>query len=94
MQMNFEIDDLDWAMGELANLFTNANYCGVYPHLLDTHLFNNGWAVVNRQSYEIRFRCRQTLLFILTEPYWKTYSNGTVIRLTFSAKRYENTFTY
>jgi len=92
--MHFELDDLDLVMGELANLFAKANQIGVFPHLLDSELFYNAWAVMNSQPFEVRYRCRQTLLLMLTEPYWKTYSNGTVIRLTSSAKRYENSFTY
>lgn len=92
--MKFEADDLDWAMGELTNLFVNANQTGIFPHLLDPQLFYSGWAVINHQPFKVRSHCRQILLFMLTEPYWKTYSNGTVIRLTTSAKRYENSFTY
>ena len=92
--MNFEFDDLDLVMGELANLFATSNQTGVFPHLLDPELFYNGWTAINHQPFKVRLRCRQILLFMLTEPYWKTYSNGTVIRLTSSAKRYENTFTY
>ncbi|MCB1976766.1 MAG: hypothetical protein KDE66_07135 [Nitrosomonas sp.] len=87
--MNFEIDDLDWAMGELANLFSKANRTGIYPHELDYYLFHNAWGVLCMQPFQISSRCRQTLLLMLTEPYWKTYGNGTVIRLTKSVIRYD-----
>lgn len=92
--MKFDLDDLDWAMGELANLFAKANRVGIFPHLLDPELFYNAWTVVSLQPFPVNSHCRQTLLFMLTEPHWKTYSNGTVIRLSSSAKRYDDTFTY
>ena len=93
--MNFEVDDLDWAMGELANLFAKANEVGIYPHLLDPKLFYDAWTVLDSQPLAVRLRCRDKLLLMLTTiPLWKTYSNGTVVRLLKSAKRYENTFTY
>lgn len=92
--MNLDLDDLDCAMGELANLFAQANQVGVFPHLLNPHLFYRCWTVLSLQPFPLNLRCRQTLLSMLTEPYWKTYSNGTIIRLSSTAKRYENTFTY
>ena len=64
--MNFDLDDLDWAMGELANLFAKANRVGIFPHLLDPDLFYNDWIVLNRQTFEVRSRCHQTLLSMLT----------------------------
>ncbi len=91
--MNFDADDLDWAMGELANLFAKANQVGVFPHLLDPELFYGAWTVLNYQPYVVRSRCRQKLLLMLTTPLWKTYGNGTIVRLTNSAKLYEHTFT-
>lgn len=97
--MNFEADDLDWAMGELANLFAEANRTGIFPHRLNPELFFNGWTVLCIQPFQVRSDCRNTLLFMLTSPFWKVYSNGTIIRnsdLTESGtpKRYENTVTY
>ena len=92
--MDFDLEDPDWAMGELANLFAKANQQGVFPHLLDPELFYRGWIVLNHQPFEVRAHCHQTLLSMLTEPYWKTHSNGTVIRLSIKTTRYENTFTY
>lgn len=93
--MNFDIDDLDWAMSELANLFSKANVTRVLPHLLDPELFYYAWTVLDSQPLAVRLECRQKLLLMLTNiSLWKTYSNGTVVPLQKSAKRYENTFTY
>ncbi|MCP5274918.1 MAG: hypothetical protein H6936_08735 [Burkholderiales bacterium] len=87
--MIFEADDLDCAMGELINLFAIANRTGIFPHELDYYLFHNAWGVLCMQPFMIRSKCRQTLLQMLTEPYWKTYDNGTVIKLTKSVIRYD-----
>lgn len=87
--MRFEADNLDWAMGELLNLFAKANVTGVFPHLLAPKLFYDAWTVLDSQPFEIRFQCRQKLLWMLTEPLWRTSSNGTVIRLSKSPVRYE-----
>lgn len=87
--MNFEVDDLDCAIGELGNLFAKANVTGVFPHLLDPKLFYDAWTVIDSQPFEIRLQCRQKLLWMLNEPLWKTHNNGTVIRLSKSPVRYE-----
>ncbi|PTN08866.1 hypothetical protein [Nitrosomonas aestuarii] len=88
--MNFEVDDLDWAMGELANLFANSKRTGIYPHELDYYLFHNAWGALCIQPFKIRFSCRQNLFQMLTEPYWKTDDvTGTVIKLTNSSIRYD-----
>lgn len=60
--MDFEIDDLDWAMGELLQLFNHANRLGVYPHELNPKLFRSAWSVISWQPVEISVRCRDILM--------------------------------
>lgn len=97
--MNFEMDDLDWAMGELANLFAEANSVGKFPHELDRELFYAAWTVLCFQPLEVSTRCRQTLISMLTAPLWQVSREG-YIKKSFAFNdsdkpmRYENTFTH
>lgn len=85
--MNFEVDDLDWAMGELLQLFARANRVGVPPHELDAALFHSAWSVLNAQPIEVRLRCRDTLMFLITRPL--LFQSGVK-----SVKRYANALTH
>ncbi len=60
--MQFDPDDLDWAMGELAQLFTRANLHSIYPHELDPELFRAAWSVVTAQPWEVALKCRDSLM--------------------------------
>jgi hypothetical protein len=97
--MDFEMDDLDWAMGELANLFAQANRVGKFPHELDRELFYGALTVLCFQSLEVSTRCRQTLISMLTAPLWQVSKEG-YIKKSFAFNdpnkpmRYENTFTH
>jgi hypothetical protein len=86
-KMNFEVDDLDWAMGELLQLFARANRVGVPPHELDAALFHSAWSVLNAQPIEVRLRCRDTLMFLITRPL--LFQSGVK-----SVKRYANALTH
>ncbi len=97
--MNFETDDLDWAMGELANLFAEANRVGILPHQLNPRLFYEAWTALCFQPLEISTRCRQTLISMLTAPSWQVSKEGYIKRnfdFNHASKptRYENTFTH
>ncbi len=97
--MNFETDDLDWAMGELANLFAESNRVGILPHQLNPGLFSEAWTVLCFQPLEISTRCRQTLISMLTAPLWQVSKEGYITRnFGFNSPdkpmRYENTFTH
>jgi len=43
--VKFEPQELDWAMGELLHLFSQANRLGVYPHELRPDIFHPAWSV-------------------------------------------------
>jgi len=66
--MRFEVDDLDWAMGELLQLFSAANRAGVYPHELRPDIFRPAWSVLNAQPFEVAQRCQRVLMATLTRP--------------------------
>ncbi|SNX60700.1 hypothetical protein SAMN06296273_2171 [Nitrosomonas ureae] len=97
--MKFEADDLDWAMGELANLFAKANLTGKLPHELNTDLFYEAWTVLCFQPIEVSTRCRQTLISMLAPRLWQVSKEGYIKRnFDFNnpnkPMRYENTFTH
>jgi hypothetical protein len=97
--MRFEADDLDWAMGELANLFADANRLGILPHEINPSLFYEAWTVLCFQPIEVSTRCRQTLISMLTFPLWQVSKEGYIKRRFDSNNpdkpmRYENTFTH
>lgn len=81
--MKFELDDLDWAMGELMHLFSRANLVGILPHELDPELFYDAWTVLCHQKFEVAVQCRWTLVSMLAHP----LRSKTKLP---SAKRYEN----
>ncbi len=85
--MNFERDDLDWAMGELMHLFSRASLVGIPPHELDPDLFYDAWTVLCHQKYEVAVRCHWTLISMLTHPLLRSKTKLP------SVKRYANTFT-
>jgi hypothetical protein len=51
--MNFEGDDLDWALGELMHLTSQAKSAGVLPHLYSPALFAACRRVINAQPFEV-----------------------------------------
>ncbi len=81
--MDFEADDLDWAMGELLHLFAHANRVGYYPHELKPALFYAAWSVLNAQPFEVAQRCHAILMSTITRPLWHLAD-------TPSVKRYAN----
>lgn len=70
--MRFELDDLDWAMGELLTLFSRANRRGVMPHELNPALFHEAWTCLNAQPFHVSLWWHRILMFKLQE--------GTAIR--------------
>jgi hypothetical protein len=52
--MNFEADDLDWALGELLHLTWEAKCAGVLPHFEKPQLFHACLRVINSYPFEIR----------------------------------------
>ncbi len=97
--MKFDADDLDWAMGELANLFAEANRSGVLPHQINPSLFYEAWTVLYFQPIEVSTHCRKTLISMLSFPLWQVSKEG-YIKRSFNSNnpgkpmRYENTFTH
>ena len=51
--MNFEGDDLDWALGELMHLTSQAKSAGILPHLYNPALFAACRRVINAQPFEV-----------------------------------------
>jgi hypothetical protein len=51
--MNFEADDLDWVLGELMHLTSQAKAAGVLPHLYNPTLFAACRRVINAQPFEV-----------------------------------------
>jgi hypothetical protein len=64
----FDDDDLDWALGELLELFERANRCGIYPHELAPHVFWPAWALLDTQPFQVRYRWWRTLLGKIDRP--------------------------
>lgn len=58
--MNFEADDLDWALGELLHLTAVAKHAGVLPHLYNPSLFHSCLRVIYSQPFEVRKACWDT----------------------------------
>ena len=85
--MRFELDDIDWAMGELLELFSRANRRGVMPHEVDTLLFHEAWTCLNAQPFQLRRRCYRILMDKLNE--------GSPIRgFRYGPRRYEYAFAH
>lgn len=64
----FEGDDLDWALGELLELFERANRCGIYPSDLAPHVFWPAWDLLDCQPFEVRYRWWGILLSKINRP--------------------------
>jgi hypothetical protein len=79
--MQFEPDDLDWAMGELLHLFALAARLGVYPHHLRPDIFHPAWTVLNAQAFPIRQEAHRGLMTIYRPPP-RSFAHGS------RAKRY------
>jgi hypothetical protein len=52
--MDFEIDDLDWALGELLHLTQQAKRCGMLVHKFNPELFSACMRCINNQPFEVR----------------------------------------
>jgi len=66
--MTFKRSDLDWAMGELLELFSQANRVGIYPHELRPYIFHPAWSVLSAQEFEVAQRCYELLMAQITRP--------------------------
>ena len=73
--MDFEADDLDWAVGELLDLFAQAERVGIPPHELNPDVFHPAWSVLNAQPFEVRQRAHRIVMASVRRPFW-------VVRLT------------
>jgi hypothetical protein len=56
MTMNFEADDLDWALGELLHLTSQAKACGILVHQFDPERFSACMRCINAQPFLVRQR--------------------------------------
>jgi hypothetical protein len=52
--MNFEADDLDWALGELMALIWRGKASGIPAHNLEPELFYDCMCVVSAQPFKVR----------------------------------------
>ena len=52
--MNFEVDDFDWALGELLALIWRGKLAGVPAHVLEPRLFHDCMRVIGAQPFETR----------------------------------------
>jgi hypothetical protein len=68
MKQIFEADDLDWALGELLELFERANRTGVYRNELGPEIFYDAWALLCEQPFEARQRWYEILTSKITRP--------------------------
>ena len=66
--MELDPDDLDWAMGKLLHLFSQANRFGIYPHELRPDIFHPAWAVLSRQPFEVAKYCYDLLMAQIPRP--------------------------
>jgi hypothetical protein len=54
--MDFEADDLDWALGELLHLTQQAKRCGMLVHKFNPELFSACMRCINNQPFAVRQR--------------------------------------
>ena len=59
--MNFEADDLDWALGELLALIWRGKVAGIPAHELHPTLFHSYMRVVNAQPFAVRQKVREII---------------------------------
>ncbi len=59
--MNFEADDLDWALGELLALIWRGKVAGIPAHELQPALFHSCMRVVNCQAFPFRQHVHQII---------------------------------
>ena len=88
--MQFDADDLDWAMGELLHLFTMASRTWMRPHEVNPKLFQSAWSVLNAQPFPIRAHCLDILKQARNAPPPPTVRS----RPRLVTKRYENPVTH
>jgi hypothetical protein len=79
----FDADDLDWAVGELLQLFERANRCGIYPHVLAPMLFREAWALLCEQPFDVREHYYGLLMSKITRPLYSTASFKTKKRYAY-----------
>ncbi len=60
--MEFEADDLDWALGELLHLTQEAKRYGVLVHKFDPELFSQCMRCINMQPFVVRERAMRIFL--------------------------------
>lgn len=59
--MNFEDDDLDWAMGEMLHMIKLADRFDIPPHEYNPELFFQCMHIIGRQPFEVKARVWPTL---------------------------------
>jgi len=64
--MNFEIDDLDWALGELLHMTWKAKCAGILPHLYDPVLFADCLRLIHHHPFVVQQYCNE--IWQLLEP--------------------------
>jgi hypothetical protein len=64
----YDSDSLDWALGELVELFERANSFGIYPHELDPAVFYDAWLLLSEQPFPVAQRWHALLLAKITRP--------------------------
>ena len=55
----FDIDDIDWAMGELLQMIGEAKRARCWPHAYNPLLFYRCMHVIGRQPLDERLACMQ-----------------------------------
>ncbi len=64
----FEVDDLDWALGELLHLIWQGKCAGVMAHEYNPLLFFRCMQVIGMQPLAVRQKCKK--IIDDTHPHW------------------------
>jgi hypothetical protein len=76
MVMNFEADDLDWALGELLHLTWQAKRCGMLVHKFNPEFFAACMRCINAQPFAIRERAFKAFLNLDPHKVFVGYENA------------------
>ena len=82
-----DVDDFDWAMGELLHLFNAAARQGTLPHLLNPAVFRTSWSVLNAQPFEVAQHAHQLLMWHYKPRLAATTAPNRPKRYAYSAPR-------
>lgn len=71
--MNFEADDLDWALGELLALIWRGKLRGIPAHLLEPRLFRDCMTVIGMQPFADRSRAHRIIMGMEPFKFLRSY---------------------